>query len=155
MNYSKTMKHLLATCLLVKKAAREFFSHFMTLVAYHIFCHAIFLAMHFTLLRGGAHLQVHSPFPYLGDSWKDCTGPCCVVMGPLAVHFTKHGGYPQQHTCNYTQLKHIISILLVHHPKRVLLVLPVRRLVGDGRASAHCTCAACEGTSDDLWKPIS
>ena len=32
---------------------------------------------------------------------------------------------------------------------------PVRRLVGDRRASAHCTCAVCEGTSDDLWKPIS
>ena len=41
MNYSKSMKHLLATCLLMKKAARLFLPFYATSDIKY-FCHAIF-----------------------------------------------------------------------------------------------------------------
>ena len=30
-------------------------------------------------------------FPHLGNGWTDCADICCVVRGPLAVHFTQDG----------------------------------------------------------------
>ena len=31
--------------------------------------------------------HVRSPFPYLGNGWRDCAEIWCVLMGPIAMRF--------------------------------------------------------------------
>ena len=68
---------------------------------------------------------VRTPFLFLGNGWKDYTETWCVAWGPLAMRFTKDGGYPHEGTCNCTYLKPVCSLPLAHRPKGVLLVFKV------------------------------
>ena len=34
-----------------------------------------------------ARAHVHTPFPYLGNGWTDCTEIRCLLMNQLAMHF--------------------------------------------------------------------
>ena len=47
------------------------------------------LAMSFTLLRGGVHLHVRTPCPYLGNGWTDCAEIWFVVRDQLARQLTQ------------------------------------------------------------------
>ena len=70
-----------------------------------------------------ARAHVHTPFSYLGNGWADGAETWCVARGPLSMRFTRDGRYPHERTCSCTHFKHICSLLLVHRPKGVLLVI--------------------------------
>ena len=48
-----------------------------------------------------------------------------MARGPLAMRFTQDERYMHKRTCNCHTLKHVYSLLLVHRPKGVLLIVKV------------------------------
>ena len=85
-------------------------------------------------------MHVRTPFPYLGNGKPDCAETWCVVREPLAMHFTKDGGYPHERTCNCRyihSLRRIRSFSLAHRPKGVLLRVVSRMglLIANGSPS--------------------
>ena len=46
-------------------------------------------------MGASARSHVHTPFPHIGDGWKNCTEIWCVVRGQLhyVLHKPRGGGY--------------------------------------------------------------
>ena len=59
------------------------------------------LAMHFTLLSGGVHLHVRTPFPYLWNGWSDSAEIWYVVRDQSAGQFiqARDGVHLHVRTC--------------------------------------------------------
>ena len=62
-------------------------------------------AVHIAQVMGVVHFHVHTrrcaPFPYLRNSWTDCTEICYVVREPLARRFTEVDDGVQLHLCTH------------------------------------------------------
>ena len=61
----------------------------------------------FTEANGRVQVHVRTPFQYLGNDFVDCAEIWCVAMRPLAMRFTKDGGYLLERTCNYTHMQKV------------------------------------------------
>ena len=64
-----------------------------------------------------------------GNGWTDCAETLCMASKPLAMCFSKDGGYLQERTCNGLTFKYIHPLSLVHRPKGVLLVLKIMAVI--------------------------
>ena len=81
--------------------------------------------LHYSGEGTSACAQVRTPFPYLGNGWTDFAEVWYVVRGQLAMQLTQESN----------------SLLLVHRPKGVLLVVKKLHFLDKIKKSLHPNCA--------------